>query len=71
LRAQLEQIKENDFQLHRKEIEQLLRVEIVTRYYHQKGKIISALKDDPEVKKAIELLSNPAAYRAVFEKGRI
>ncbi len=71
LRTQFEQIKENDFQLHRKEIEQLLRVEIVSRYYYQKGKIISALKDDPEVKRAIEVLSNPAAYRAVFEKGRI
>ncbi|MCE1201249.1 MAG: S41 family peptidase [Bacteroidia bacterium] len=71
LRKEFEQIKQNDFQLHRKEIEQLLRVEIVSRYYYQKGKIISALKDDPEVKRAIEVLSNPAAYRAVFEKGRI
>ena len=71
LSTQFAQIKENDYQLHRKEIEQLLRVEIVSRYYHQKGKIISALKDDPEVKRAVEILSNPAAYRAVFEKGRI
>lgn len=71
LRKEFEQIKQNDFQLHRKEIEQLLRVEIVSRYYYQKGKIISALKDDPEVKRAIEVLSNQAAYRAVFEKGRI
>jgi len=71
LSEQFDQIKLNDFQLHRKEIEQLLRVEIVSRYYYQKGKIISALKDDPEVKKAIELLSNPASYRSVFEKGRI
>lgn len=71
LRIQFDQIKENDFQLHRREIEQLLRVEIVSRYYYQKGKIISALKDDPEVKKAIEVLSNPALYRSIFEKGRI
>ncbi|MBK9290151.1 MAG: PDZ domain-containing protein [Bacteroidetes bacterium] len=71
LRTQFNAIKEKDFQLHRREIEQLLRVEIVSRYYYQKGKIISALKDDPEVKKAIELLSNPSAYRAVFERGRI
>lgn len=71
LSEQFDLIKLNDFQLHRREIQQLLRVEIVSRYYYQKGKIISALKDDPEVKRAIEVLSNPAAYRSVFEKGRI
>ncbi len=71
LSEQFDLIKLNDFQRHRREIQQLLRVEIVSRYYYQKGKIISALKDDPEVKRAIEVLSNPAAYRSVFEKGRI
>ena len=31
-------------------------MEIVGRYYFQKGKIISSLKDDPELNRAVEIL---------------
>lgn len=68
---ELTQIKENDYYLHREEIEQLLRVEIVSRYYHQKGKIISAMKGDKEVEKALELLNSPDLYQQVLQKGSI
>lgn len=71
LENQLKTIKENDFHTHRREIEQLLRVEIVSRYYFQKGKIISAMKDDPELKEALDLLSDQKKYQETLEKGRI
>lgn len=71
LEQQLKSIKDNDLLTHKAEIVQLLRVEIVSRYYHQRGKIITALRDDPEVKKAVEVLSSPSLYKAVFEKGKI
>jgi carboxyl-terminal processing protease len=71
LEKQLKTIKENDFHTHRREIEQLLRVEIVSRYYFQKGKIISAMKDDPELKEALDLLSDQKKYQETLEKGRI
>ena len=48
--------KENDLISNRKDIEELLRSEIVGRYYYQKGRIISSLNDDPDLKRAFEIL---------------
>jgi carboxyl-terminal processing protease len=50
--------KENDLLSNRKDIEELLRSEIVGRYYYQKGRIIAALNDDPDIKRAFEILLN-------------
>ena len=50
--------KENDLINNRKDIEELLRSEIVGRYYYQKGRIISTLNDDPDLKRAFEILLN-------------
>ena len=50
--------KENDLISNRKDIEELLRSEIVGRYYYQKGRIISTLNDDPDLKRAFEILLN-------------
>ena len=50
--------KDNDLLNNRKDIEELLRSEIVGRYYYQKGRIISSLNDDPDLKRACEILLN-------------
>ena len=50
--------KDNDLLSNRKDIEELLRSEIVGRYYFQKGRIIASLKDDPDLKRAFEILLN-------------
>ena len=50
--------KENDLLNNRKDIEELLRSEIVGRYYYQKGRIIASLNDDPDLKRAFEILLN-------------
>ena len=50
--------KENDLLSNRKDIEELLRSEIVSRYYYQKGRIIASLKDDPDLTRAFEILLN-------------
>ena len=50
--------KENDLISNRKDIEELLRSEIVGRYYFQKGRIVASLKDDPDLKRAFEILLN-------------
>jgi carboxyl-terminal processing protease len=39
------------------EIKELLRNEIVSRYFFQKGRIEANIKDDPEVNKAVEILN--------------
>jgi hypothetical protein len=34
----------------------MLRLEIISRYYYQRGKVESALSDDPDVVLAIQVL---------------
>ncbi len=50
--------KDNDLLNNRKDIEELLRSEIVGRYYYQKGRIIASLNDDPDLNRACEILLN-------------
>ena len=50
--------KDNDLLNNRKDIEELLRSEIVGRYYYQKGRIVASLNDDPDLKRAFEILLN-------------
>ena len=61
----VEKIKEekaNDIINNRKEIEELLKIEIASRYYYQKGRIIATLADDPELTKAFEVILNQEEY---------
>jgi carboxyl-terminal processing protease len=50
--------KANDLLSNRKDIEELLRSEIVGRYYYQKGRIVASLKEDPDLKRTFEILLN-------------
>lgn len=50
--------KDKDLISNRKDIEELLRSEIVGRYYYQKGRIVTSLNDDPDLKRAFEILLN-------------
>ena len=50
--------KANDLVKNRKDIEELLRSEIVGRYYYQKGRIVANLKSDPDLNRAFEILLN-------------
>jgi carboxyl-terminal processing protease len=71
LKAKLEPNFEKDAELFSEEIKELLKDEIITRYYYQKGAIRAALKDDKGVKKAIDELNSPTAYAANFTPGRV
>lgn len=55
-----------DLQTFRKEIQELLKDEIVGRYYYQKGRIEAGLISDSEVLKAIELLSDTKSTREIL-----
>ncbi len=58
LESELKSHKDNDLINNKDEISDILKMEIVGRYYFQKGRIISALKDDPELNRAVEILLN-------------
>ncbi|QQS52593.1 MAG: S41 family peptidase [Bacteroidota bacterium] len=58
LEAQLIGDREKDLQTFQVEIKELLKDEIISRYYYQKGRIIASLNDDPEIQKAIDILNS-------------
>jgi len=41
-------------------------MEIVTRYFYQKGKIETTIKHDEEIAKAIDVLENMELYNAIL-----
>ncbi len=57
-----------DLERFKKDIKVFLNDEIVRRYYYQRGGVIQQLKEDEEVAKAVEIISDPSAYRAVLSK---
>jgi carboxyl-terminal processing protease len=59
--------KTDDLQKFKAQISILLKLYIIPRYYYQKGRIEAALVDDPEVKKAIEVLQNRSLYKSVLD----
>ena len=49
-----------------KDIKPLLAEEILKRYYFEKGAVQESLKDDADLKKALEVLQNPEEYKKVL-----
>ncbi len=67
IRNKIDLSKADDLVNHREEIEEILKNEISGRYYKQRGRVIASLKDDPEVLKAIGLLSNLEKYHEILK----
>jgi carboxyl-terminal processing protease len=65
--AKIENNKKNDLMEFKDEIEAMLKLEIVTRYYYTEGRIEALLVDDPDIKKAIEILANPLTYNGILD----
>ncbi|MCK4569262.1 MAG: S41 family peptidase [Bacteroidales bacterium] len=59
--------KEEDLITYQNEISEILKIEIVTRYYYQEGKIRASLSNDPEINRAIETLEDPAIYQSILD----
>lgn len=62
---------DQDLDHFKTEISELLADEIVSRYYYQKGAIKASLRDDADISNALDLLSKPDGYAAIFDKGRV
>ena len=67
LEAQLKADKENDLTKNRADIEDLLRLEIVGRYYYQVGRIIASLENDPDLKEAFDILLDQKRYQSILK----
>ena len=60
-----------DLEKSGEEIRDLLKDEIVSRYYYQKGAIIAALGSDKEVKSVLALFQNPLEYSRVLKPSEV
>ena len=67
LKSKLAHDKSKDLQTFKNEIQLLLYEEIASRYFYQKGRIQASLDDDPELARAVEVLSDPQLYTSVLK----
>ncbi len=63
----LKQLKSAEITKNKKEISRLLRIEILSRYYFLEGKVSASLRDDVEVKAAVDLLSDGQEYKSILK----
>ena len=62
----LKKSKKLELVKHKEQIKNLLEAEVVARYFFQSGRIENKLGDDPYIKRAVEILSNPKEYNAIL-----
>ena len=55
-----------DLETFQEEIRQILTEEIVNRYYYQAGRIISQIREDQQLDKAMEVLREPSMVKEVL-----
>ena len=58
--------KKQEVMEHQEEIVAMIEKEIATRFHYQEGQIRMGLRNDKEVKEAIDLLQDPARYRKIL-----
>ena len=66
LEKKLQHNLDHDLDYFADDIRSLIAVEIVKRYYYQRGSIIQQLKDDKDLDAALEILGDTAAYRKML-----
>lgn len=66
LKAKLSHNKNEDLVTFKDEIKELLKEEIVSRYYYQKGRVESLLDRDPDVKEALSILADKSKYSSLL-----
>ena len=66
LEEKLQYDLKNDLDVFRTDLERVLAMEIVTRYYYQRGAVVQSLKSDKFLVDAVKLLDDPARYRSIL-----
>ena len=67
LRAELSARKQAAWSHSKADIILEIEKEIISRYFNQSGRIKFTLDKDPEIQKAVEILTNPSEYRKVLD----
>ena len=66
LKSRMETDKQEDLKKYSDQVKELLKIEIITRYYYQKGKVLAALKNDTEIADAIATLKDTEKYAGIL-----
>lgn len=66
LKKQMDNDKKSDMTKFRPQICELIKQEIVSRYYYQKGKVIASLETDKDIQAAINTLVDQNLYKSVL-----
>ena len=66
LEKKLQHNLDRDLDFFAEDIKPLISVEIMKRFYYQRGGIIEQLKDDPDLAKAKEVLSDATKYKSIL-----
>ncbi len=61
---------ERDLDFFKEDIKRVLSIEIVKRYYYQKGAIQQQLKDDIDIKEALSILKNSDQYTSLLSPSK-
>lgn len=67
IRKNIETTKQDELIRFRDEISMLLKNEIVGRYHKQKGRIVSSLNDDLEIKEALHVFNDSNRYKMILK----
>ena len=67
LKVKIAATKKNDLTAHKAEIKRTLETQIISRYYHEKGKIEQSFQYDKEIAKAKSLLGNQNQMLAILK----
>ncbi|MDY5969913.1 MAG: peptidase S41, partial [Bacteroidales bacterium] len=68
LEESLKSDKERDLDKFRPTIAKMLKSELLGRYYFQKGQIEGMLESDPDIQKAVDILSDRLQYKKILNK---
>jgi len=66
LQNKLLSYKEDDLHKYQSQISELIRSELMARYYYQEGRIIASLADDIVLDEAIDLLHDNKRYKGIL-----
>lgn len=67
LESKLTYDMENDLDLFTDDLKRILAIEIVGRYYYQKGMVVQGLKGDKFLEEAVKLLSDQNRWRGILK----
>jgi carboxyl-terminal processing protease len=67
LHAAIQAHKNKDLVDNKDEIKELIKLEIVSRYYYQKGRIEASLATDPDISKSIQLVNDRQTYSGILD----